>query len=61
MAILKITQSQSRVRERQVTPTSALVLPLSLAAQRGQGVSAIGKVVDDIHKEQVAMKIITNF
>ena len=56
MAILKITQSQSRVRERQVAPTSALVLPLSLAAQRGQGVSAIGKVVDDIHKEQVAIE-----
>ena len=56
MAILKITQSQSRVRDRQVTPTSSLVLPLSLAAQQGQGLSAIGKVVDDIHKEQVAIE-----
>jgi len=56
MAILKIPQSQSRVRERQVTQTAALTLPLSLATQRGQGFAAIGKVVDDMHKEQVAVE-----
>ena len=56
MAILKIPQSQSKVRERQVTQTAALTLPMSLATQRGQGFAAIGKVVDDIHKEQVAVE-----
>ena len=56
MAILKITQSKSRARERQVTQTGALALPMSLATQRGQGFAAIGKVIEDIHKEQVAIE-----
>ncbi|BAQ86224.1 hypothetical protein [uncultured Mediterranean phage uvMED] len=56
MAILKIPQSQSRVRERQVTQTAALTLPMSLATQRGKGFAAIGKVVEDMHKEQVAVE-----
>ena len=56
MAILKITPSQSRARERQVTQTGALALPMSLATQRGQGFAAIGKVIEDIHKEQVAIE-----
>lgn len=56
MAILKITPSQSRARERQVTQTGALALPMSLATQRGQGFAAVGKVIEDIHKEQVAIE-----
>ena len=56
MAVLKIPQSQSKVRERQVAQTSALTLPFSLATTIGQGYAAIGKVVDDIHKEQVAVE-----
>ena len=56
MAILKITPSQSRARERQVIQTGALALPMSLATQRGQGFAAIGKVIEDIHKEQVAIE-----
>jgi len=56
MATLKITQSKSRARERQVTQTGALALPMSLATQRGQGFAAIGKVIEDIHKEQVAIE-----
>ena len=56
MATLKITQSQSRARERQVTQTGALALPMSLATQRGQGFAAVGKVIEDIHKEQVAIE-----
>jgi len=56
MATLKITPSKSRVRERQVAQTGALALPMSLATQRGQGFAAIGKVIEDIHKEQVAIE-----
>ena len=56
MAVLKIPQSQSKVRERQVPQTGALALPFSLATNVGQGFAAIGKVVDDIHKEQVAVE-----
>jgi len=56
MAVLKIPQSQSKVRERQVAQTGALTLPFSLATTIGQGFAAIGKVVDDIHKEQVAVE-----
>jgi len=56
MATLKIIQSESKVRERQVPQTGALTLPMSLATQRGQGFAAIGKVIEDIHKEQIAVE-----
>ena len=29
---------------------------MSLATQRGQGFAAVGKVIEDIHKEQVAIE-----
>lgn len=61
MATIKITPSQSKVRETAVPQTGALTLPMSIATQQGQAFGAVGKVIEDIHKEQVAVEDNNNF
>jgi hypothetical protein len=56
MAKIKISQSESTVTPGKVAQTGALALPMSLATTIGSGWSAIGKVIDDIHKDQVAVE-----
>ena len=56
MAKITIPQSESRVTPGKVAQTGALALPMSLATTVGSGWSAVGKVIDDIHKDQVAVE-----
>ena len=56
MAKITIPQSESRVVPGKVAQTGALALPMSLATTVGSGWSAVGKVIDDIHKDQVAVE-----
>ena len=56
MAKITIPQSESRVAPGKVAQTGALALPMSLATTVGSGWSAVGKVIDDIHKDQVAVE-----
>jgi hypothetical protein len=54
MAKIKIPQSESQVKVGGVTQTGALALPIvQLSQVVGSGYKALGKVVEDIHKEQV--------
>jgi len=54
MAKIKIPQSQSQVKVGGATQTGALALPIvQLSQVVGSGYKALGKVVEDIHKEQV--------
>jgi len=51
MATLKIYQVQSKVRQPGDQAQGGLI-PVSLATQLGRGLGEIGKVVDDIRKDQ---------
>ena len=51
MATLKIYQVQSKVRQPGDQAQGGLI-PVSLATQLGKGLGEIGKVVDDIRKDQ---------
>ena len=55
MAKIKIPQSQSQVKVGAATQVGALALPvMQLSQVVGSGYKALGKVVEDIHREQVA-------
>lgn len=54
MVKIIIPESTSKVRERDVAQTGALALPMSLATKVGESYSAVGKIFDDISKEQAA-------
>ena len=56
MAVLKIPQSEIRVREQRVPQLGALSIPLSIATQEGAAFASLGKVVEDIQKEQRAVE-----
>ena len=54
MAAIKIPQSTAQVKVGAATQTGALALPITqLSNVVGSGYKALGKVVEDIHKEQV--------
>ena len=54
MAKIKIPQSQSQVKVGAATQVGALALPvMQLSQVVGSGYKALGKVVEDIHREQV--------
>ena len=54
MAKIKIPQSSAQVKIGAATQTGALALPINQLSQVvGSGYQALGKVVEDIHKEQV--------
>ena len=54
MAKIKIPQSQSQVKVGAATQVGTLALPINQLSQVvGSGYRALGKVVEDIHKEQV--------
>ena len=54
MATFKIPQSTAQVKIGAATQTGALALPINQLSQVvGSGYKALGKVVEDIHKEQV--------
>lgn len=54
MAVIKIPQSTAQVKIGAATQTGALALPINQLSQVvGSGYKALGKVVEDIHKEQV--------
>ena len=55
MAVLKIPQSEQRVRT-QTEQNVDIRLPLSLAQQQGAAISSLGKVYEDIYKEQRAIE-----
>ena len=55
MAVLKIPQSEQRVRT-QTEQNVDIRLPLSLAQQQGSAFSQLGKVYEDIYKEQRAVE-----
>ena len=52
MAVLKIPQSQQQVRAAGQSGNVDIRLPLSLARQQGAAFSSLGKVYEDIYKEQ---------
>ena len=52
MAVLKIPQSQQQVRAAGQSGSVDIRLPLSLAQQQGAAFSSLGKVYEDIYKEQ---------
>ena len=56
MAVLKIPQSEIKVRETNVAPTGSLALPMSIATQQGAAIGSVGKVVENIYKEQRAIE-----
>ena len=60
MAVLKIPQSEQRVRT-QTEQNVDIRLPLSLAQQQGAAISSLGKVYEDIYKEQRAIEDQTEF
>ena len=54
MAKLKIPQSSAQIRVGAATQTGALALPiLQLSQVVASGYNALGKTVEDIHKEQI--------
>ena len=55
MAVLKIPQSEQKVRT-QTEQNVDIRLPLSLAQQQGSAISSLGKVYEDIYKEQRAIE-----
>ena len=55
MAVLKIPQSEQKVRT-QTEQNVDIRLPLSLAQQQGAAISSLGKVYEDIYKEQRAVE-----
>ena len=55
MAVLKIPQSTQAVRT-QTEQNVDIRLPLSLAQQQGAAISSLGKVYEDIYKEQRAVE-----
>ena len=57
MAVLKIYQVQSKVRQPGDQAQGGLI-PVSLATQLGKGLGEIGKVVDDI---RVVFRIVAVF
>ncbi len=52
MAVLKIPQSEQQVRAAGQSGNVDIRLPLSLARQQGAAFSSLGKVYEDIYKEQ---------
>ena len=52
MAVLKIPQSEQKVRAAGQSGNVDIRLPLSLARQQGAAFSSLGKVYEDIYKEQ---------
>ena len=52
MAILKIYQSQSQVKQPGDMQTAGSVIPVSLATQLGKGLGEVGKVIEDVRKDQ---------
>ena len=52
MAVIKIPQSQQQVRAAGQSGSVDIRLPLSLAQQQGAALSSLGKVYEDIYKEQ---------
>jgi hypothetical protein len=54
MAVLKIYQSQTRVKDPQVAQTGALTLPVGLATNYGKAISSVGAVVEKIALENKA-------
>lgn len=56
MAVLKVPQSEIKVRESNVAPTGSLALPMSIATQQGQAFGSVGKVIENIYKEQRAIE-----
>ena len=56
MAVLKIPQSEIRVREQRVPQLGALSIPLSIATQEGAAFASLGRVVEEIQKEQRAVE-----
>ena len=54
MAVLKIYESQTRVKDPQVAQTGALTIPVGIATQYGQAISSVGKVVEKIQLENKA-------
>ena len=52
MAVLKIPQSQQQVRAAGQSGNVDIRLPLSLARQQGAALSSLGKIYEDIYKEQ---------
>ena len=52
MAVIKIPQSQQQVRAAGQSGSVDIRLPLSLAQQQGAAFSSLGKVYEDIYKEQ---------
>ena len=55
MAVLKIPQSEQRVQTASL-PNIDTRLPLSIATQQGAALSSVGKVYEDIYKEQKAIE-----
>jgi GTPase len=54
MATIKIPQSTAQIKVGGAAPTGSLALPVvQLSQVVGSGYKALGKVVEDIHKEQV--------
>ena len=54
MAVLKIYESQTRVKDPQVAQTGALTLPVGLATNYGKAISSVGAVVEKIALENKA-------
>ena len=52
MAVLKIPQSQQQVRAAGQSGNVDIRLPLSIAREQGAAFSSLGKVYEDIYKEQ---------
>ena len=61
MAVLKIPQSEQKVRAAGQSGNVDIRLPLSLARQQGAAFSSLGKVYEDIYKEQRAVEDKKNF